>query len=79
MQLATQPIFLLLILLVIFPAIVLATKDQEQDQDHEQECSRLRRALGVLHHRDFFHGVGYFFAEATAPDVAGEKHLKGGR
>lgn len=76
MQLAAQPIFrlLILILLMIFPAIVVATKDQ----DHERECSHLRRALSVLHYRDFFHGVGHFFAETAAPDVASEKHLDGG-
>ena len=76
MQLSAPPTLLLvlMILLLIFPQNVAAQKNHEHGHDQEQE-EKLCGTLSVSHDRDFIDGIGYFFAQPPAPDVARKQHL----
>ena len=77
MQLSAPPTLLLvdMILLPIFPQNVAAQKDHEHDHEQEEE---LCGTFGMSHDRDFIDGIGYFFAQPPAPDVARKQHFRGG-
>jgi len=77
MQLSAPPTLLLvdMILLLIFPQNVAAPKDHENEHDQE---GKLYGTFGVSHDRDFIDGIGYFFAQPPAPDVARKQHFRGG-
>jgi len=76
MQLSAPPTLLLvdMILLPIFPLNVAAPKDHEHDQQQEE---KLCGTFSVSHDRDFIDGIGYFFAQPPAPNVARKQHFRG--